>query len=73
MMNFQRVNKLTVSKDVAEAVKEIMKFFDNEAFDGWNCRDIVTALDGIAKQKYKIEVFAGENHLTEVEIEIKDK
>ncbi len=72
MMNFQRVNKLTVSKDVAEAIKEVMYFFDNEAFDGWGCRDIVAVLDAIAKRKEKIDVFADEDYLTAVEIKIED-
>lgn len=72
MMNYQRVNKLTVSRDVAKAIKEVMNFFDDEAFDGWGCRDIVTALDAIAKQKEKIELFADEDYLFEVEIKIED-
>lgn len=72
MMNFRRVNKLTVSKNVAKAIEEVMDFFDRSDFDGWGCRDIVATLDAIAKQKEKIEVFANEDYLTEVEIEIED-
>ena len=73
MMNFQSVNKLTISKDVAEAVKEAVDFFDKEIFDDWDSINVMDVMYAIANKDKSVEVYpAGGYSRIVVEIEIED-
>lgn len=74
MMNYQSINKLTVSKEAADAVKEVIDFFDKEIFDDWDSVDVMRVLYAIANRNESVEVHPLGDYTrpTTVEIEIED-